>query len=637
MLLDRMRKALSATPEGLLTLHNGGGIALSSGLTGAFQGSSVFGFPRSSYVDGFFFSTQSASYGVLWQTQPAVRDVVGFMASNFAQVAMELKDQDQQTGRIGAVNWTHPAYQSTRHPNEWQGGREFIEAYAADYLVYDNAYVVMIRPEGADLTTLVRVPAFAVGVRGENRLKPDGYRIMFADGKWEDIPPDAMLHMRGYNALDPRVGWSKLETLRQTLIEESTRRAQNIEFNRGGRMKGGYVKRPLEAPEWSDPARERFEQGWASRMKDALVGKTTPVLEEGMDFVVAGVTPKEAEALASAQFSRAEVAHAYGMHPDVMGIYQDRAVLTEARKQLVEDILPPIMHRMAEVFTMKLAAGVYDDATVVFAFDIQEKQEGKEDLMQKLVGAAGHPIVTPNEARKVAGYEPLDDPEADKLHHMVNVVPDGTPLNAAVQPSNTDSLGKPSTNVMPPASPTGPAQDGSHRTGKPGAAKALTHEIVGGALSDAQGASAAQERRKADYTEQYARLLRRHFARQRESLEKGGSVTAASDRWNRELAADLATAAIATVTRETEILAAAKGRDFDASTMHAGLRQEAEHYARIINKNVQDALVKSILDDSTDATWDRIIGTQSRTIAEAHAAGTQTLAAEVVNTEEETS
>ena len=64
-----------------------------------------------------------------------------------------------------------------------------------------------------------------MGVRGANSLIADGYRITYANGKHQDFTPDDMIHIADYNALDPRVGVSKMEALRQILIESATRRA----------------------------------------------------------------------------------------------------------------------------------------------------------------------------------------------------------------------------------------------------------------------------------------------------------------------------------------------------------------------------------------------------------------------------
>ncbi len=419
--------------------------------------------------------------------------------------------------------------------------------------------------------------------------------------------------------MDPRVGWSKLETLRQTLIEDATRRAASIEFNRGGRVKNGYVKRPLEAPEWSDTARERFEGGWADRLRAAMTGKGTPVLEEGMDFVVAGVSPAEAQVLAAAQLSRAEVLHAFGLHPDVMGVYQDRSVLTEARKQMVEDILPPIMDRMSEVFTRQLAHGVYAASDRVFHFNIQEKQEGKEDIMQKLVGAAGHPIITPNEGRAFLGMEKLSDPEADKLHHMANVVPDGTPVAAGI--TGTEGLGKPSTNVMPPADPNTAAQDGSHREGKPPAAK-TDHPA---------------QRRAAEYEKALAGVLGRHFSRQRKSLMDGNSVLVASARWDRELTHDLYAVARKATLHEAEVQAATAGVELDIDALDARIQRDAAITAASINQATQAELTDAILDGNTGDVFDNLVMVRADRIAAAQATMPGELAALAINEIEETS
>jgi Phage portal protein len=83
-----------------------------------------------------------------------------------------------------------------------------------------------------------------------------------------------------------------------------------LEDRRVGRsgLKGGHIKRPLEAPRWSKEDADRFVERWrAGKLKG------DPILEEGMEFEDTGVSPKDAELLSTRQFTQQEVADCYGM------------------------------------------------------------------------------------------------------------------------------------------------------------------------------------------------------------------------------------------------------------------------------------------------------------------------------------
>ncbi len=560
-------KALASTPAGLLTLSSGrDGIAMTPTGPGAFAGSSMFGFPRSSYVDGYFFTLQNASYAYMWQTQPAVRSVIGVLAGNFAQVSLKLYEE----GKDGkeSEDTTHPAIKSIRRPNDWQDDAELIEALASDFFIFDNAYLVKIRPEGATRTTFIRIPAYAMGVRGANRLRPDGYRIVYADGTYEALTPDQVVHWRGYNALDPRTGWSKMETLRQELISEATRIAADIDFNRGGRVKGGIIQRPMDAPEWSPAAAERFEEGWAARAQGANAGRS-PVLEDGMEWIDAGITPREAEIMAARQFTLSYVCHMYGIHPALMGVYASEANLEEARSQLYEDVLPPLMRRLSGALTRSVCETEYNDTRRSFRFDLKEKLEGNLiERLQMAVTITGGPVMTRNEVRaEFFGLGPIKG--GDELI---------TPLNVLA--------GKPSPNTMPPPDPNTPAQDGSHRTGGPNVAKAIT-PADGEIYTKAVARRTAAATRRVQYAKDMTRVMRRHFNRQADSMQGKAETAVDTDRWDSELAADILAVTTKAVQHEGDVVAGRLMGTFDMERAQAYLADGAKAAAAAINATTQ--------------------------------------------------
>jgi phage portal protein BeeE len=70
----------------------------------------------------------------------------------------------------------------------------------------------------------MNVPASAVGILGQQRFVAEGYRIYRADGTYFDVPSTDVLHWRGYDPNEPRMGVSKLETLREELASDAAAR-----------------------------------------------------------------------------------------------------------------------------------------------------------------------------------------------------------------------------------------------------------------------------------------------------------------------------------------------------------------------------------------------------------------------------
>jgi HK97 family phage portal protein len=394
---------------------------------------------QNTMVTAAYIEAQSAAYAHMYRTQPAVRMVIDFIARNVAQLALRLYERSGDNER--KQHSDHKAARAMRDPNPATPGEQLIFNYVADYLIHDNAYIVKLRPNVRLPVMLYGLPAHRVGVLGRDFFTPEGYRIWRADGSWRDEPVENVIHWRGYNPCDPRLGISPLETLRKVLAEDAALQQANVELAKQGFAPPGYISRPLEAPAWSSEGAERFREGWANQQTDS--GRHTPVLEEGMEFHDFGFTPKDAQVLDGRRFTVEQVAAIYGVPVELLTGKPSEA----AQRQFYQDVLPPICELACAYLDLGLLQEEYNLEGYYFEFDLDEKLQG-DSRITALVSAAGAPVMLRNEARAKLNLPPVEG--GDKLV---------TPLNVMVgDPS------KPSPMVMPPQDPNKPPQDGSHRT-----------------------------------------------------------------------------------------------------------------------------------------------------------------------------
>jgi HK97 family phage portal protein len=258
-------------------------------------------------INSIYVATQAASYGWIYASSPAVREVIDYIARNVAQLGLKVykRISDDEREHVG----DHPAAQALRWPNGWTPGQQLVFEFVADFLIYDNAYLLKFPADNG--LTLVNIPAHMVGIVGRSFYQPEGYRIWNQDGESFDIPTNRIVHWRGKNPLDPRRGESKLETLREELASDAAARQATTELYRSGLMQAGVIERPIEAPEWNDEGMERFIKSWSARAKKST--SETAVLEEGMTYRQLGVTPEDAEMIAARRYTTEKVAGQYGM------------------------------------------------------------------------------------------------------------------------------------------------------------------------------------------------------------------------------------------------------------------------------------------------------------------------------------
>lgn len=499
----------------------------------------------------------SGSYGWIYRQQPAVRSVVDYIADNAAQLGppklYERVGDEERRERSD-----HPAAQALRAPNPTLAGVQFMATVLHDLLVYDNAFVLKLRPPGGDGLQLYPLPADTVGVLGQARFSLDAYRIHYRDGTYLDVAPEDMIHWHGYNPENPLVGVSKLETLRTQLAEESAGQRAQIELAKSGLNQLGHIERPVDAPEWSNEGKERFQEDFANDMKAS--SRRYPVLEEGMEFKPSQMSPKDAQMLQSREFTREEVARAYGMkHVPPEG--------EEERLQFYGDVLPPLLDDWCAVLNLQLVGQEFGEDDYYFEVSLDEKLQGDERL-KALVSASGAAVLTRNEARSRLNLPPL--PEGEGLV---------TPLNVLVGENP-----KPSPQIMGPQQPGEPAQDGSAREDMPmGQSANGRHKQIEVTTQPRRVADMARQRRHIDRVT--GALLR--FYRRQARVERAGKAFD-SERWNRELADDLERAFRAVIGAEGGIYVARLGGvDFDDRETKNYVRTMAENAAEDLNRVTQ--------------------------------------------------
>jgi HK97 family phage portal protein len=513
-----------------------------------------------------FNTAQSANYAWIYTNSPAVRTVIDVLVRNIGQLDLRLYEEVDEAERQPRPE--HPAAISLRYPNEETTSDSFIRSLLKDFLVFDNAYALLTPAPGQQLG-LNWVPAHMVEIRGPSLFRADGYRVHRRDGTWIDFQPDQILHWHGENPNDPRMGVSRLDTLRGVIAEDAALQAATVELANSGLTQPVYGYRPVEAPEIDNKARKGLEEDLANRMR--TVNRRPFILEEGTELRPFGVSPRDAQMVEIRRWAIERVAAVYGVPLGMVGLDDN---LEEAQKQFYSDTLPPLCEELTKMLNLRVLVRVYNWTDGCFEFNLDEKHMG-DDRLKSLVSASGRAVLTTNESRAMVNRPPIDG--GDELVTPLNVVVGENP--------------KPSPQIMGPQDPNGPEQDGSYRE-EP--AKALVKAEEPPVL--------LHPSRKRDLDSQHRNIdlskatIERHFSRLERSLRAKDrkSVKASQDdwnRWNREFADDIHGTIEQIVEKEGEIYAfklAAGG--FDMERVKNYLRAMAEGAAEGINDKIHEEI-----------------------------------------------
>lgn len=387
----------------------------------------ALGTPQLPVYQAMAHDVTAADYGMIWQTQSAVRTVVDFIARNIAQMNLKVYRRVANETRLELND--HGLANLIQNPNPFTTRYRMMHGTVSDLCIFDNAFWAVITSSRGSIAT-VRLPPSMITVRGD-WMHPTSYVVrprMGSQGQEQVLPAEQVVHFRGYNANDERVGISPLESLRQILQDEiEIAEGRRSLWKRAARMEG-VIERPEDAPDWSDVARERFRQDWQGTYAGADRAGLTGILEEGMKFVPYSFDPKEAEYVAGRRLALEEVARAYHIKMDAstMGGNASLAAAQEGHRNLYQDTFGPWLEFIEEEVILGLQSWVPDMTGIYVEFNINDKLKGSfEEQARTLTTSVGGPWVTRNEARARMNLAPHAG--GDELIIPLNVTVGGQP------------------------------------------------------------------------------------------------------------------------------------------------------------------------------------------------------------------
>lgn len=375
------------------------------------------------------FNARRLSYASLYRTQPEVRTCVEFIARNCAHLGLHafrrVSDTDRERLANGAVEST------LKRPNPSTTRYRLFESLWSDLGIYFNAFLVKVRLQPG--LGLVRLPPDEVCVEGG--LFPIGYQWRPQGGRPVDFAPEDIIHIAGYDPLNPILGLSPLETLRRVLAEEVAARDYRQGYYNNAARISAVIERPKDAPRWTPDQRTKFRSEWQELFVGGLAAGRAPVLEDGMTVKPMSFSPEQGQEFEHRKLRREEVAAAYHIPQPLVGIL-DHATFSnikEQHKHLYSECLGPWLGCVREEFERQLLPEFHDpDEEVYLEFNLFEKLKGSfEEQAASLRQAIGRPYMTPNEGRARLNLPRSTNPDDDAIASPTYVSDPGAEQTAA--------------------------------------------------------------------------------------------------------------------------------------------------------------------------------------------------------------
>jgi HK97 family phage portal protein len=304
----------------------------------------------------------------------------------------------------------HPLIDLLARPNARQDGAQFLECVATHLMIAGNAYVEAVAVDGAP--------------RELHALRPDRMKLVPGADGWPEayeytvagrtvrfdqaaaLPP--ILHLSLMHPLDDHYGLAPLEAAAVAVDTHNAAAKWNKALlDNSARPSGALVYAAAEAAVLSDGQFERLKRELADEYQGARNAGRPLLLEGGLDWKPMSLSPKDMDFMEAKHTAAREIALAFGVPPQLLGIPGDNTYSNyqEANRVFFRATVLPFANRIGCALAHWLSSAFGAVRLTVDADQIDALASDRAALWGRITDA---PFLTLNEKRAVVGYGPLE-------------------------------------------------------------------------------------------------------------------------------------------------------------------------------------------------------------------------------------
>lgn len=247
---------------------------------------------------------------------------------------------------------THPVMDLLSRPNPTQALSEFFQALYQYRLIGGNAFVQAVGPKDAAPLELHLLRPDRMAVIAGKGTMPAGYRYSVGNVN-TDFPVDRItgrsriLHVKTFHPLNDWYGLSPVEAAAYSIDQHNQSGAWNQALLQNGARPSGalVVRSESNGGVLSEGQYNRVKQQIDEQFSGAANAGRPILLEGGLDWKEMSMTPKDMDFIEAKNSSARDIALAFGVPPQLLGIPGDNtyANLQEARLSLWEQTVVPLV------------------------------------------------------------------------------------------------------------------------------------------------------------------------------------------------------------------------------------------------------------------------------------------------------
>lgn len=346
------------------------------------------------------------------------RNVIAYRACNMIATAIAgVPWQVSSRGRTRMrLMEKHPLLTLLNRPNPMQGGAELVEALITQKLIAGNAYLHAVGPKGEAPMELYALRPDRVTILAGQGGIPKAYR--YAVGQSQvDFPVDRVtgqsriLHLKQFHPFDDWYGMSSVEAAAYSIDQHNQCGAWNQALlQNGARPTGALMVKAGDGGtgHLSEPQYVRLKQQLDEQFSGATNAGRPLLLEGGLEWKEMSLSPRDMDFIQIKHSSARDIALAFGVPPQLLGIPGDNtyANMAEARLALWEQTILPTLQHLVDALNNWLTPMFSNTLSIGYDAEAIPAMAAKRDALWARVSNA--PFLSDAEKRRILGLGDVD-------------------------------------------------------------------------------------------------------------------------------------------------------------------------------------------------------------------------------------
>ena len=294
-----------------------------------------------------------------------------------------------------------------KRPNPTTNYMKFMEYVVSSYLISGNVFIQAVKNNNDKIAEMYLLRSDRVGVIAGYGNIPSGYKYKINNMSFfypcdEENGKSDILHIKAFNPLDDWYGLSPMECAQYSIDQHN----ECVKWNKallenGARPSGALVVKQS----MTDEVYNRLKSEMDDKFRGSENAGKFLLLEGGLEWKEMGISPKDMDFIETKNASARDIASAFGVPSQLLGIKGDNTYnnVAEARLSFWEDTIIPLAKMIMSSFADWLS--ITDGRKLIIEPDIDSINALTEKRQKVWDSVNNSNFVSNEEKRETLGFD----------------------------------------------------------------------------------------------------------------------------------------------------------------------------------------------------------------------------------------